>query len=130
IMSPRLLSQAKPLQGRMIFEGFCGEPMSSGSRDAGVHTSLYEFALTCSQLLAGICNINGSNGPEPTYGGIDWPKAPPASSPAVTNKISQRTNVVVALEWPDIVISVGKLRGIAGQATCLATMLLIAAARC
>src|SRR5678816_2472634 len=129
MMSPRLLSHAKLLQGRMIFEGSCGEPLSSGSRDAGVHTSLYEFALTCSQLLAGICNINGSNGPEVTYGGIDWPKAPPASSPAVTSNVSQRTNVAAALERLDTPISVGKSRGIAGAATCLVTMLLIATVR-
>src|SRR5881394_143432 len=114
MMSPRLLSHAKPLQGRMIFDGFCGEPLSSGSREAGVHTSLYEFAFTCSQLFAGICKINGSNGPELTYGGIGWPKAPPASSPPVTNNVSQRTNVAAALERPDISISVGELRGIAG----------------
>src|ERR1700704_5154877 len=118
MMSPRLLSHAKPLQGRMIFDGFCGEPLSSGSREAGVHTSLYELALTCSQLFVGICRINGSNGPEPTYGGIDWPKAPPASNPAVTNNVSQRTNDEAALDWPDISISLGKLRGVARPAIC------------
>jgi len=85
-------------RSRFARQGYEATTIRAIAADAGVHTSLYEFALTCSQLLAGICNINGSNGPEPTYGGIDWPKAPPASSPAVTNKISQRTNVVVALE--------------------------------
>ncbi len=72
----------------MIWSGVCVSAIVERLEAiAGVHTSLYELALTCSQLFAGICRINGSNGPEPTYGGIDW-----APAGAISDRQTSRLN--------------------------------------